>query len=169
MKSTGFKEFSPKIFDLWANQWMLLTSGDFDTGHYNTMTVAWGSIGQMWNKPFVQVVVRPTRYTYEFMEKYDTFTLCAFPKNYRSALNLLGTKSGKDGDKIAESKLTPVKSTRVASPSFAEAELIIQCRKIYWDDFKPANFLIPDIEPNYKENDYHRVYFGEIIEILEAD
>lgn len=169
MRSIEFKEFSPRIFNLWANQWMLLTSGDFDTGHYNTMTVAWGSIGQMWNKPFVQVVVRPTRYTYEFMEKYNTFTLCAFPKKYKSALNLLGTKSGKDGDKIAESKLNPIKSKLVASPSFAEAELIIECRKIYWDDFEPANFLIPDIETNYNENDYHRVYFGEVVQILVKD
>jgi flavin reductase (DIM6/NTAB) family NADH-FMN oxidoreductase RutF len=92
------------------------------------MTVAWGSMGVMWGKPFAQVVVRPVRYTFEFMEQYDSFTLCAFPAEYRQTLLMLGTKSGRDGDKIAESGLTPVVSANVAAPGFAEAELIVELR-----------------------------------------
>ena len=65
---------------LWSEQWLLLTAGDFRAGKFNAMTVGWGSFGVMWNKPFVQVVVRPTRYTYQFMEQYEDFTLCAFPE-----------------------------------------------------------------------------------------
>jgi len=163
-----FYELSVKIHDLWENQWLLLTSGDWQQMHYNAMTVAWGSLGVMWNKPFAQVVVRPTRYTYEFMEKYDTFTLCTFSSRHRKALQLLGSKSGRHGDKIKESGLTPMPSELVAAPSFAEAEMIFECRKIYWDDFAPANFLAPAIEKNYPRKDYHRIYFGEILLIQSA-
>jgi flavin reductase (DIM6/NTAB) family NADH-FMN oxidoreductase RutF len=158
-------EFNLNIFDLWANQWLLLTAGDFEKKSYNTMTVAWGSLGLMWNKPFAQVVVRPTRYTYEFMEQYDTFTLCAFPLRYRKALQLLGSKSGRYGDKIAESGLHPIAAKKVAAPVFAEAELIFECCKIFWDDFKPDHFIDSSIQNNYPLKDYHRIYFGEIIQI----
>ncbi len=148
---------------LWLDQWLLLTSGDFGAGDFNTMTVGWGSIGAMWNRPFAQVVVRPTRYTYEFIERYDTFTLCAFPGSAREALKLLGATSGRDGDKIADAALTPIASTLIAAPGFDEAELILECRKIYWDDLEPAHFLDPSIDGSYPEGDYHRIYFGEIV------
>ncbi|OGU56498.1 MAG: hypothetical protein A2V66_05955, partial [Ignavibacteria bacterium RBG_13_36_8] len=166
IKSISLNEFLINPINLWKNDWFLLTSGNFDQGKYNTMTVAWGSIGLMWNKPFVQVVVRPTRYTYEFMEKYETFTLSAFPEKYRPALNLLGTKSGRNCNKILESGLTPIKSTIVQAPSFAEAELIFECKKLYWQDFDPKNFLDSSIERNYPQKDYHRIYFGKILASL---
>jgi flavin reductase (DIM6/NTAB) family NADH-FMN oxidoreductase RutF len=132
------------------------------------MTVGWGSLGTMWGKPFAQVVVRPSRYTREFMEAYDTFTLCAFPENHRKALQLLGSKSGRDGDKIAEAGLTPAASSAVAAPCFEEAELVIECRKIYWQDMDAANFVDADIRKNYPQKDYHRIYFGEIVAAAEA-
>lgn len=166
LQSINPNKFIVKAIDIWSNRGMLLTAGDFQKGHFNTMTVGWGSLGVMWGKPFVQVVVRPTRYTYEFTELYDTFTLCAFPKEYLKALMLLGTKSGKNGDKIKESGLTPIESEKVPSPGFAEANLILECKKIYWDDLKPTNFLDETIDGNYPEKDYHRIYFGEILGIF---
>lgn len=165
-QSIPIAEFIVKPYHLWHVQNLLLTAGDFAKGHYNTMTVGWGSLGVMWSVPFAQVVVRPTRYTYEFINRYDTFTLCAFPENYASALQLLGSKSGRDSNKIAESRLTPCASTRVAAPSFVEAELVIECRKMYWDDMAPAHFLDPRIERRYPNKDYHRIYFGEIVAVL---
>jgi len=72
-------DFSLKINDLWKNQWLLLTVGDFEKGDFNTMTVAWGSLGVMWRKPFAMVVVRPTRYTFGFINRFPDFTLSAFP------------------------------------------------------------------------------------------
>jgi flavin reductase (DIM6/NTAB) family NADH-FMN oxidoreductase RutF len=165
----SFDDLRVRTHHLWNKQWLLLTSGDFDTGHFNAMTVGWGSLGTMWSRPFAQVVVRPTRYTYGFMERYDTFTLCAFPDDYRKALNLLGTKSGRDGDKIAEAGLTPIASTQVAAPGFAEANLIVECRKMYWQDMDPAHFLDPAIDRNYAKKDYHRIYFGQIVAILGAE
>jgi len=148
---------------LWGEQWLLLTCGDFGAGHYNTMTVAWGSFGTMWSLPFAQIVVRPVRYTFEFLEKYDTFTLSTFAEAQRPALQLLGSKSGRDGDKIAETGLTPVASTKVASPGFEEAELIVECRKMYAQDMDPACFADPEIDKNYPRKDYHRIYYGEIV------
>ncbi|MBI9052070.1 MAG: flavin reductase [Anaerolineaceae bacterium] len=155
-------EFCIRSYQLIEKQWLLLTSGDFHEGKYNAMTIGWGSIGSMWSRPFVQVVVRPTRYTYEFMNIYPTFTVTAFPNQYRKALALLGSKSGRDGDKITEAALTPIASKQVAAPGYAEANLIIECEKTYWDDMKPENFLNKDIFQKYPENDYHRIYFGEI-------
>lgn len=164
-KPIPFYDLQIKCHHLWSKQGLLLISGDFEEGHFNTMTVGWGSLGVMWGKPFAQVVVRPARYTYGFMEQYDTFTLCAFPEAYRQALQLLGTRSGRDGDKIAEAGLTPIASTQVPAPGFAEAELIIECRKMYWQDMDPAHFLDPAIEKNYPAKDYHRIYFGKVVAI----
>lgn len=159
------EELCLRVVDLWANRWMLLAAGDYRAGHFNCMTVAWGSIGQMWDRPFVQVVVRPSRYTYEFMERYPTFTLSAFAQRFRGALELLGSKSGRDGDKIAEAGLTPQASTVVAAPSFAEAELVIECKKNYSDDLEPGHFGNSQIAAFYPRGDYHRLYFGEIMAV----
>jgi len=162
-------DLTVRVHHLWSKQGLLLTAGDFAAGHFNTMTVGWGGLGAMWGKPFALVVVRPHRYTFQFMEQYNTFSLCAFSERYHKALNLLGTKSGRDGDKIAETGLTPVASTRIAAPGFAEAEMILECRKIYWDDLNPAHFLDPAIANNYPAQDYHRVYLGEIVAAFEGD
>ncbi|HSV85641.1 MAG TPA: flavin reductase [Levilinea sp.] len=162
-------QFIHRSYHLWENQWLLLTSGDFTAGKYNTMTVAWGSFGVMWGKPFAMVVVRPTRHTYSFMEMYDTFTLTAYPERYHKALQMLGSRSGRDGNKIAQAGLTPTAALQVPAPAFAEAELVIECRKIYWDDFKPEHFLDPEIDKNYPGRDYHRIYFGEIVAIAGND
>jgi len=167
-KPIDFNNLQLRSHHLWAEQWLLLTSGDFAQRRYNGMTVAWGSFGTMWGKPFAQVVVRPSRYTFEFMESYDTFTLCAFPDDHRKALQLLGSKSGRDGDKIGESGLTPTASTVVAAPCYAEAELAIECRKIYWQEMDASHFLDPTIDRNYPQQDYHRIYFAEIVAVTGA-
>ncbi|GAB6277084.1 MAG: flavin reductase family protein [Rectinema sp.] len=150
------------------DHWLSLFAGDFNSGAYNAMTISWGSYGQIWNKMFFQVFVRPTRYTYEFMEKYDTFTLNAFEPKYKQALSILGSKSGRDGDKIALAGLTPMASREVAAPCFREASLVIECRKMYWQDIDNTHFLDSSIEGNYAEKDYHRVYFGEIVHVSRA-
>ncbi len=154
---------------LWLSKWLLLTAGDLEKGDFNAMTVGWGTFGAMWNRPVAQAVVRPVRHTYGFMERYGEFTLTAFPEERRDALKLLGTKSGRDGDKIAESGLTPIPSTKVAAPGFEEAELIIECRTIYWHDFDPARFVEPAINDSYPEKDYHRSYLGEILAVHATD
>jgi flavin reductase (DIM6/NTAB) family NADH-FMN oxidoreductase RutF len=165
LRPIPFEAFRVRAHHIWDIQRLLVTAGDFAAGHFNTMTVGWGSFGTMWGHPFAQVVIRPTRYTYEFMERYPTFTICAFPDAYEDAVDLLGSRSGRDGNKIAAAGLTPVASATVAAPAFAEADLIVECRKIYWDDFDSAHFVDPRIEDNYPRKDYHRIYYGRIVAI----
>ncbi len=150
-----------KSAGIWLKQWFVLTSGTFED--FNAMTVGWGSIGGIWGRPFVQVVVRPGRHTFQYLEKYPTFTLCAFSANYKNTLMMMGTKSGRDCDKLAESGLTIVASKVVDAPFYREAELVLECRKTYWQDMNPGNFLSGYIEGNYPDKDYHRIYFGEIM------
>jgi flavin reductase (DIM6/NTAB) family NADH-FMN oxidoreductase RutF len=164
-KQIQFDEFNLKPFLQFDKGWFLLTAGDFSTGKFNAMTISWGSVGYIWRRPIVHVVVRPSRHTYQFMENYDTFTLCAFSQQHRDSLQLLGTKSGRDGDKIRESGLTPMASEMASAPGYAEANLIIECRKIYWGDINPQHFLVDDINQSYENKDYHRFYFGEILRI----
>jgi len=77
------QEFTLRSISAWDDAWFLLTSGDFEKGQFNTMTISWGSIGMIWSKPFVQVVVRPTRHTYGFIQTFPDFTLCAFNEEHR--------------------------------------------------------------------------------------
>ena len=168
LHSIECENLNSNTFELWKSKWMLLTCGDYEKNDFNTMTVAWGSFGQMWDRHFAQVVVRPSRFTYGFMEKYDTFTLSVLPDKYRDALLLLGSKSGRDGDKISEAGLTPLVSTRIAAPAFEEAELIFECKKMYWDDLVPDNFLDDKITRLYPDEDFHRIYFGKILVVRGA-
>lgn len=162
-RKIAVENLSVKIYDLWAHQWFLLTSGNFKKKAFNNMTVAWGSLGCMWNKPFAQVVVRPSRFTHEFMEKYSSFTLCCFSEEQKQILQYLGSVSGRDEDKITQSGLTPVSANSVEAPVFEEAELAIECRKMYYDIMKPDKFLDPTIEKEYPDSDYHTIIFGEIV------
>lgn len=153
--------------DIWFKRWFVLTAGTMKK--FNSMTVAWGSIGGIWEMPFVQVVVRPTRHTFGFMNDADTFTLCSFPAKFRKDLALLGSHSGRDGDKIALTRLTVMKSKAVAAPCFREADLVMECRKIYWQDLDDRNFLSAKIAANYPQLDFHRVFFGEILRLRGSD
>jgi flavin reductase (DIM6/NTAB) family NADH-FMN oxidoreductase RutF len=157
------QDFSLRTFSSWDSNWFLLTCGDYKKEAYNAMTVAWGGFGSMWSMPMALVVVRPSRFT--FINQFETYTLCAFSEQYKLALNILGTKSGKDGDKMGESGLTPVSSKMVDAPVYKEAELAIECKKMYWDDFTPDHFLHPDIAERYPNGDYHRLVIGEILYI----
>lgn len=163
----GFQEISPKQltknpFSLLDDQWALLTAGNEKS--YNTMTVSWGGVGVLWNKNVATVYVRPQRYTYEFIEKEDYFTLSFFTNDYKKALGFCGKYSGRDYDKAKETGLNPLKAAE--SISFEQAELILVCKKLYHDDIKPGNLLDDTIDcSNYPQKDYHRMYIGEIIKV----
>jgi flavin reductase (DIM6/NTAB) family NADH-FMN oxidoreductase RutF len=148
------------------DDWMLLTSGTFDdgAGEFNAMTVAWGFLGAMWRRPVAIAPVRSTRFTREFMERHDTWTLTAFPERHRPDLQILGTRSGRDGDKIGLTSLTPVAASVVAAPTWAEAVLSIECRTIYYNDIEPERMVDPTIDEQYAD-DYHRMYYGEILAV----
>jgi flavin reductase (DIM6/NTAB) family NADH-FMN oxidoreductase RutF len=158
MKDRKISDLNDNVFDLIGKEWMLITAGEKDD--FNTMTAAWGGLGVLWNKNVVFTFVRDGRYTYEYCEKYDKFTLTFFGKDCRDALKLLGTKSGRDGDKVKESGLTPEEIA--GSIGFEEARLTIVCKKIYFQDLDNKNFLVEEIERCYPDKDYHRMYVGEI-------
>jgi len=164
-KPIAMDDFRTRTHYLWHRQWLLLAAGDFKKKDYNVMTVGWGGFGTMWDKPFVMVVVRPNRYTFQFMNQYDSFTLSAFPRKYRKVLEITGSTSGRDIDKIHAAEITPVSASKVTAPVFVEAELSIECRKIYCADFDPSRFLDEAIEGYYPQKDYHRMFFGEILSI----
>ena len=160
--------FTTRIFDLWDNQWLLLTAGNFKQNDYNTMTVGWGSIGVMWGKRVATVAVRPTRHTYGFLERCDSFTLCAFPTALRPALEVCGRASGRDGDKVSQCGLTAVAASLVASPVFTEATLAIECRILASHALEPTRFRDLSIHQHYHD-DHHRCYIGEIVAVARSD
>lgn len=163
LKPVDVKSIPDNVFKLIADDWMLVTAGD--TSNHNTMTASWGGLGELWNKKIAIAFVRPTRYTYRFMEGADTFTLCFFEEKHRDILKYCGTKSGRDVDKVADMGLTPV-GGEVESVHFAEARLVLECRKIYIHDLDPEDFLDPAIDQEYPKKDYHRMYIGEIVRCM---
>ena len=169
-KSINPKELAGNVFELVNDKWFLITaSKPNEPAQFNTMTASWGGMGIMWAKPVVWVVVRPVRYTYEFIETADYFTLTFITnlsEQYRKALNILGTKSGRDCDKVKESGLTPAfigtDEDKIKAVSFKEADITMVCKKLYYQDVDPAKFIEKDLDKNYPQKDYHRMYFGEI-------
>ncbi|WP_058304115.1 flavin reductase family protein [Gorillibacterium timonense] len=163
-----FDEISPNeltdnIFRLIGDEWMLITAGTL--GNCNTMTASWGGTGILWHKPVATCVVRPTRYTYEFLEASETFTLSFFSEEYRKALEICGKKSGRDGDKFEAAGITPVEE-KPGLVSFQEARLVLECRKLYVHDLQPDHFVDPSLDKFYPNKDYHRMYIGEITRCL---
>lgn len=161
LKEINVNEIAGNPFKKIGSDWLLVTAGTKES--FNTMTAAWAAMGVLWNKNVCFAFIRPQRYTYEFTEKYDNFTFSFFPEKYRDALKICGTKSGRDTDKIIEAGLTP-NETPAGEIFFEESELIIECKKIYIHDLDPKFFLDPSIESNYN-NDYHRMYIGEITKV----
>ena len=104
------QELTDNVFKLIGRDWMLITAGD--ERRCNTMTASWGGLGVQWNANVAVSFVRPSRYTYEFLEKGKYYTLSFFDSGYRRALQLCGSKSGRDTDKIKEAELTPVFDAR---------------------------------------------------------
>lgn len=149
------------VFEMLDKEWMLITAGDKET--FNTMTASWGSFGFLWRKPISIIYVRPQRHTYKFTEANSTYTLSFFGKgNQRKALAFCGANSGRDVDKPKETGLTPV-CTPGGGIAFAEARLIVECRKLYTDDIKPEMFTDVGLETEiYPTKDYHRFYIGAI-------
>lgn len=167
MKEISYKELKFNPFEMISNSWMLLTSGNIDS--FNTMTVSWGQFGAIWGhssgRPIATVYVRPQRYTKEFMDKNEYFTLSIFDENYKKDLAYLGSHSGRDEDKLSKTRISPLSISE--NVAFNEAKLIFICKKIYLSKIEPSGFLDPSIdEEQYPRKDYHTVYYGEIVKVF---
>lgn len=148
-----------------SDEWALLTAGTLDS--YNTMTVSWGALGELWGRDCAFAFVRPQRYTYEFMEKNDYYTLTFFDGGYKKEMGFCGSHSGRDVDKAAATGLEPVSVGE--GVSFVQAKTVLVCKKIAVQDINPDGFLDESINGEYPINDYHRVYIGEIVKVLRAE
>lgn len=164
-----FKEIVPEeiganIIDMIGRQWMLITAGD--ANHCNTMTASWGGMGVLWGKPVATIYIRPQRYTKEFIDGQERLTLSFLAEQHRKALTYLGSHSGRDYDKITDSGLG-TELTPDGVPFIAEAETVIQCRKMYVDKISPEHFVDAYVaEKWYPERDFHYFYICEIEKIL---
>ena len=130
----------------------------------NAMTISWGGIGVLWGKPVVTVYVSTDRHTFGFMERNDYFTVTAFPEQHRAKLQYIGSHSGRDGDKIKGAGLT-VEYTEQGNPTFTDGRLMIECRKIYSQQFDPARFN-DDARRIYSNGmGIHHLYIGEMVNV----
>ncbi len=158
------QEFTINPFQKIGKQWMLITAGD-ESG-YNTMTASWGGLGVLWQRNVATVYIRPQRYTKSFVDNGDYFTISFYGEDYRKALQLCGTLSGKDTDKVQQAGLTPYFID--GTTAFAQAELIIVCRKLYHQELLLELFDAPEVEREvYPQKDYHTMYIGEVVKILQ--
>ncbi len=153
------------VFDLIGKQWMLITAGD-ENG-YNTMTASWGALGVLWKKNVAHCYIRTGRHTLGFVDSNDYYTLSFFGEEYRNALAYCGKYSGRDVDKAKECGLTPVHENGITY--FAEAQLVLICRKLYRQQFDPSCFIDGEINTQcYPQPDHHFQFIGEIVRVLKA-
>ena len=155
-------EFNTEIFGLFKKRWGLVTVGD--EKKFNTMTVSWGGLGTIWGKPVATVYVRTSRYTHEFMDNYEYFTVSFYPEDKKKILGVLGSKSGRDIDKMHESGLTPVKAGE--SMTFKEAQTTIVCKKLFKQRMELSNIPQDIIEQYYSTDAPHDMYIGEVVAII---
>lgn len=155
------------IINLIGKQWMLVTAGTTD--RFNTMTASWGGMGFLWNKPVAFVFIRPERYTHDFIEKNEHLTLSFYDEEYRKALQICGTKSGRDINKTVETGLTPLEISFDVI-TFAQSRLTLVCRKLFKSSMKETDFLDREILHKWYNDQpggsLHDVYVVEIEEVL---
>jgi flavin reductase (DIM6/NTAB) family NADH-FMN oxidoreductase RutF len=160
-------DFSINPFTLIGDEWMLVAARV--GARCNMMTASWGGFGVLWGRPVATVYIRPQRYTREFIDEASHFSLSFFEESGRAALNLCGTKSGRDVDKAAEAHLT-LENGPQDVPLFAEAKLAVVCHKLYKGRFKQERFLEPAlIGAHYPDGDFHHLYIGEVVTLLRQD
>ena len=154
--------FETDIFAQFDKKWALLTAGNKDK--FNTMTISWGGLGTIWNKPVATVYVRTSRYTYEFMEENDYFTISFYPEEYKKTLGVLGAKSGRDMDKMNDSGLTAKEIDN--SMTFDEAEVTLVCKKLFKQELDTANMPEKIAKTVYGNDAPHVMFIGEVVDII---
>ncbi|MBQ8518006.1 MAG: flavin reductase [Agathobacter sp.] len=146
-----------------GKEWALVTAGS--KSKCNAMTISWGGVGVLWNKNVVYIFVRDSRYTKEFLDKGEFFSLSFFDETYHPALGYCGAHSGRDENKFEKAGLTPAFRHSIPYPD--EANLVLLCRKMAAVPMEEETFTDKSIKDAfYKDNDMHTMYVGEIIEAM---
>lgn len=167
-KDINVNELGFTPFDIKDKNWMLVTAAKAD-GTVNTMTASWGGFGVMWNKNVVFVVIRPQRYTKEFVDNADSFSLTLFDNSYKKDLGYLGKVSGRDENKIEKVGFNILKN-KEGIPFFKEAETAIFVKKLYIQPMGGEFFLDQKItETWFPQKDYHVLYIAEITQVLKKN
>ena len=162
-KKVDVKTLDMKPFEKIGSEWMLISAAK--DGKANTMTASWGGVGVMWGKNVAFIVLRPQRYTKEFVDAAETFSLSVLDESFRKTYSYLGSVSGRDEDKIAKSGLTV--SHEHATPYFEEADTVLVCRKLYVQEYRPECFADQELDTKwYPNKDYHVMYIAEIEKVL---
>ena len=156
------KNLTMNAFDEFGNHWALVAAGSME--RHNAMTISWGGVGCLWGKSVATVYVRPNRYTYGFLEENEYFTVSFYPEEYKNALGVMGSKSGRDCDKDQEAGLTSCPLGE--SVTYREARLTLLCRKLFAQDMDAENFTPEVIRKFYGNEPAHKLYIGEIVEVL---
>lgn len=165
MTEFDIKTLSFNPFSRIGSDWCLITAGTEKS--FNTMTASWGGVGVLWNKDVATCYIRPQRYTKEFVDREELFTLSFFPDGYRKALSVCGSVSGRDHDKPAETGLTPLFTD--GTVTFNQANLVLVCRKLYAQTMTEDSFTDKKLlESVYPSKDLHTIYVGEIIKAYKA-
>ncbi len=163
-RNISYKEFESEAIKLIGDDWMLVAAGSMES--YNMMTANWGGLGWLWNKPVAFIFVRPQRYTHTFTEREDFFTLTFYEESERDILKLMGSKSGRDIDKMNTPGLTAFE-TQNGSVAFKEAKLVLECKKLFATTLDYNSFVDKELaERVYPGKDFHTMYVGEIVNIL---
>ncbi|WP_295935493.1 flavin reductase [uncultured Alistipes sp.] len=155
------------VFTLVGKDFTVLTGGTSE--HYNSMVASWGGWGVLFNKPATWCFLRANRYTLELIRKHNTYTMSYFDDEYKVDIMPFGMKTGRDGDKMKDTKLTAVE-TPSGNMTFKEAKLIIECRLTEVTTVSPDDFRTEEgrsfVEGGYAEaKDYHKIVFGEITNV----
>ena len=153
-------------FYSYDKDWALVCVGDY--GKMNAMTVSWGGLGTLWNKPVATIYIRQSRYTKEFLDAQDFFTINFMGHTDKKVLAYLGSVSGRDEDKIGQSGLTPTMLD--GSLAFEEATLVFVCRKAFVGMLKPEDIVDPTVNDSvYADQDYHTMYIGYVEKAYHQD
>lgn len=163
-KEIKAEEINENTFEIIGKKWMLITA-EKSSGEVNTMTASWGGFGVLWRKNVAFIFIRPQRFTKEFIDGAERFSLTFFDESYRKQLGYLGTISGRDENKIEKARLTVEHEEGI--PVFKEAETAIICRKLYAQPLEKQFFIDKDSDKEcYPNKDYHTMYVGEIEKVL---
>jgi len=144
-------------------KWGLLLGSYDGAGRANAMTIGWGSLGSIWSMPMWIVLVRPSRYTYECIEHSGCFTVNVPGPNLDKACAVCGSRSGRDGDKLADAGVTAEKAVSIEAPTLAQCPIVYECTVVHRNDIIPEKLVQELRDGPYANGDYHRVYFGRIV------
>ncbi|MFC1899567.1 flavin reductase family protein [Chloroflexota bacterium] len=147
---------------------LLLASVDAQ-GNPNAMTIGWGTVGIIWNRPVFVVLVRPSRYTHGLIEITGDFTVNVPTPELADKMSYFGTVSGRDEDKFKESGLTTIPGNNIKSPIVAECVIHYECMVVHKNDVIPDELVEGIRNSSYRKDDFHKIYFGEILAVYADD